>query len=566
MAELITGIYLSSGRLIELPVFPDMSTQGAHYVKATRAKAVIGVFNPYINFQLYSDSELLELGNILRESNRTTFHFDTGVHEGPAVAAMCWVCDQSGYKLKVPFVATATAMTCRCEEYGRSFGHYYDNDIVVSQYDDPDVLHWNTALPYYDEIHSDRVLYNVRPSSAGIYSYDIASRGGVTINTAGTTLSLTVEQLAQRIVNWNTDHPDDTVSIRVYDPESNDDPYIVDDPASFGGGFGEREDPDEIEKATIPPLPSLSAVDTGLVTMYGATGAQLQALGAYLWSNLWDVETNFKKLFASPMDCICGLSIVPVTPALGGGQNVKFGNINTSIALNVLTSQYVEVDCGSINIKEYIGSFLDYSPYVNISIYLPYIGYRELSPDDVMNDTIHVVYHVDCLSGGCCAMIETGKKGLLYSFNGSCICNVPITAINYSGAIQNAVSAVGAGLTTAAGIATGAAPIAAVGAASMLSSAANTAMNSKPTIQRSGAMGGAAGLMSYQKPLLVVTRPRMSVPDKLNKFVGLTTNVTMNLSQCTGFTQVELIHLENVPCTQEEREELLSLLRTGVIF
>ena len=324
--------------------------------------------------------------------------------------------------------------------------------------------------------------------------------------------------------------------------------------------------PDEIEKAEIPDLPELSAVDTGLVTLYTATNAQLQALGGYLWSNLWDIETNFKKLFADPMNCLIGLSIVPVQPTAGGAQNVKFGNINTNIALNVLSSQFVELDCGSVNIKEYIGSFLDYSPYVNISLYLPYIGYRELSPDDVMNDTIHVVYHIDVLSGGCCAMIETGKKGLLYSFNGSCITNVPITAINYSGAIQNAVSAVGAGLTTVAGIATGAAPVAAVGAASMLSSAANTAMNSKPTIQRSGSMGGSAGLMSYQKPLLVITRPRMSVPDKLNKFVGLTTNVTMKLSQVKGFTQVEHVHLSGIAATQEEKDELMTLLRQGVIF
>ena len=266
------------------------------------------------------------------------------------------------------------------------------------------------------------------------------------------------------------------------------------------------------------------------------------------------------------MNCLIGLSIIPVRPTMGGAQNVKFGNITTSVALNKLSSQWAEVDCGTLSIKEYVGSFLDYSPYVNISLYLPYIGYRELSPDDVMNDTIHVVYHIDCLTGGCCAFVECGKKGLLYTFNGSCIANVPITAINYSGAIQNAVSAVGAVAMAGAGIATGAAPLTAMGVASGLSNAANTAVNSKPTVQRSGNMGGSAGLMSYQKPLLVITRPRMSVPDKLNKFTGLTTNVTMPLSSCVGFTQVELIHLDGVPCTENERSELLSLLKQGVIF
>ena len=356
------------------------------------------------------------------------------------------------------------------------------------------------------------------------------------------------------------------IEITAFDPINNTDPYIIDDPSTFGGGDGSGEDPDAIEKMPIPDLPSLSAVDTGLVTLYTATNAQLQSLGGYLWSSLWDIETNFKKLFASPMDCIVGLSIVPVAPPAGAAQNVKFGNITTTIALNKLSSQYVEVDCGSLSVKEYVGSFLDYAPYVKLNLYLPFIGYIDLSPDDVMKDTIHVVYHVDVLSGACVAMVETGKKGLLYSYSGSCSANVPVTAINYSGAIQNAVSAVGGGLTAAAGMATGVAPLTAVGATQMLQSASNTALNSKPAIQRSGAMGGAAGLMGCQKPFLVITRPRMSVPDKLNKFAGLTTNVTMTLGKLKGFTQIEHIHLSGISATQEEKDELEKLLRQGVIF
>jgi hypothetical protein len=388
-----------------------------------------------------------------------------------------------------------------------------------------------------------------------------------------TTVSYSVSRISSNIAAYIAEHPDNEVVVIGYDPDGNDDPFIIDDPSTFGGGGGSGEDPDMIEKMPIPDLPTLSAVDTGLVTLYTATNAQLQSLGGYLWSKLWDIETNFKKLFSDPMNCLIGLSIVPVTPSAGGAQNVKFGNITTNIALNVLASQYVEVDCGSVAIKEYVGSFLDYSPYVNISIYLPYVGYRELSPNDVMNDTIHVVYHIDVLSGGCCAMIETGKKGLLYSFNGSCIANVPITAINYSGAIQNAVSAVGAGLTTVAGVTTGNAPLTAWGLTQGIAggtgaavSAANCAANATGQVQRSGAMGGAAGLMSCQKPFLVITRPRMSVPDKLNKFVGLTTNVTMKLSQVKGFTQVEHVHLSGIAATEDEKQELMTLLRQGVIF
>lgn len=575
--DVINSIKLSSGTIVKLPIFPAVHVpvlaDEYQYTKSSRAYAVImNNLGNVRDYQLYSDKDLIELLNVLNGRDFSSYSVDIGdPTTGNRPVLLCWLwfeTDQT-YKLACPALRPSTtadnAVIDMRTIWGRGTGGrslFFDSQ---SYYDDT----WHTysdacaRVQTSTEGGSSDYALNIRPGAP--YTLDICVNYGDFGIPGGGGLSLT--QLANNIAQYIEDHPDADIEITGFDPEGNDDPYIIDDPAGFDGGNGDRnQDPDEIEKASIPPLPSVSAVDTGLITMYGATLAQLQSLGSYLWASWWDIETNFKKLFSDPMNCLIGLSIIPVRPTMGGAQNVKFGNITTSVALNKLSSQWAEVDCGTLSIKEYVGSFLDYSPYVNISLYLPYIGYRELSPDDVMNDTIHVVYHIDCLTGGCCAFVECGKKGLLYTFNGSCIANVPITAINYSGAIQNAVSAVGAVAMAGAGIATGAAPLTAMGVASGLSNAANTAVNSKPTVQRSGNMGGSAGLMSYQKPLLVITRPRMSVPDKLNKFTGLTTNVTMPLSSCVGFTQVELIHLDGVPCTDNERSELLSLLKQGVIF
>lgn len=560
MPDLINSIIFSSGTVLKIPIFPspNAKTKPCPYDVYTRAGGVIadsvGFGSPL--YTALSNEDMLEFASIWYGTNVTAIDYNTGTqYEKHNISFFCYGITSlnNNYYLCSPF-DSISGSTVRLSYRPVGSNTYTFYNSVNSDSD--------TFLDIANEVSNQQILLiNVRPGN--IYSIDIGTK---TTETQPGVVYATTEQLLQKIANYQQTHPNSNISISIYDPTTNTDPYIIDDPADFGGGTGSREDPDEIEKATIPPLPTLSAVDTGLVTLYTATEGQLQSLGAYLWANAFDLETNFVKLFSNPMDCLIGLSIVPVTPSVAGAQNVKFGNITTSIALQKLSSQYVEVDCGTINLKEYIGSFLDYSPYVNISIYLPYIGYRELSPDDVMNDTIHVVYHIDVLSGGCCAMVETGKKGLLYSFNGSAITNVPITAINYSGAIQNAVSAVGAGLTMAAGIATGAAPLTAMGATSMLGNAANTAVNSKPTIQRSGSMGGAAGLMSLQNPLLIVTRPRQSVPANLNKFVGLTTNVTMNLGLVKGYTVVEHVHLAGIPAMQEEKEELARLLREGVIF
>lgn len=560
MAQVIKNIILSTGTVVDLPVFPDMyqGTLPQPYRKYARYNACIYTYTLGGYSSSLTDDELLEFCNVICGTSCTVLNKNLPQDTGNYLGMFVWRYSHSDdeYYLNHEFTYTSTTMNLCWTLVGQRNDRFLNG---VSYYSD--------ELHYFDDV----VAAASTSSSRAFYNYISADNKLIIASNNGAwptmyTRTMSASTMASNIAAYKEAHPDSTVTAGMFDPQNNTDPFII-DPSTWGGGNGDTElDPDDIEKAEIPELPTLSATDTGLITVYTATGPQLGALANYLWAEWWDIDTNFKKLFSDPMNCLIGLSIVPVAPTAGGAENVKFGNITTNIALNKVTSQYVELDCGSINIKEWIGSFLDYSPYVNISLYLPYCGYHELSPDDVMNDTIHVVYHVDVLSGGCCAMVETAKKGLLYMYNGSCIANVPITAINYSGAIQNAVSAVGAGLSMAAGIATGAAPLTAMGAASMLSGAANTAINSKPTIQRSGAMGGAAGLMSYQKPLLIITRPRMSVPDKLNKFTGLTTNVTMNLSQVTGFTQIELIHLTNIPATDAEKDELTRILKEGAIF
>ena len=344
---------------------------------------------------------------------------------------------------------------------------------------------------------------------------------------------------------------------------SGDDPYVI-NPSTVGGGYGtgaiRPSDP-----IPDPDAPTIDAVSTGLLTVFKPTLSQVNQLGDYLWSSAFDVN-QLKKLFGDPMEAIIGLSIVPINPPAAGSKSVKIGDVDTGITMSYIGRQFVEKDLGSITIDPYIGSFMDYAPYTKISIYLPYVGFRDLSPEDVMGTTLSIKYIIDVITGGCNAVVSVSGKGAIYQFNGSCIANIPLSAINYSGAIQNAVSAIGSGLTTVAGFATGNAPVGVMGVAGLASSAANTAVNAKPTIQHSGSMGGAAGLCSVQFPYVIIERPRISAPERYNNFIGNTLNVTKTIKDCKGLTVVDAIHLDNVICTEGERDELLRLLKEGVIF
>ena len=334
-----------------------------------------------------------------------------------------------------------------------------------------------------------------------------------------------------------------------------------------GGGDGTlgHGDLDDIDPATIPGLPGISAADLGFITMYNPSVAQLKALSSYMWSNLFDLNT-FKKLFSDPMQSIIGLAIVPVQPSVAGSKNVHFGSIDSGISMPYLSTNYVQLDCGSVALEKYVGCFMDNDPYTKISIYLPFVGIRQLSADDVIGGSIHVVYNIDVLNGACACFIEHSTRGVLYSYNGSCITNVPLTSVNFSGAIQNAVSAIGSMIGIAAGVTTGAAPVAAMGALGLATSAANTAINSKPSVQRSGNLGGSAGILSIMTPYVIIERPSLSVPSNVQHYVGQTSNITMSLGACRGFTLCEYVHIDNVSATTEEIMEIESLLKQGVIF
>lgn len=349
-----------------------------------------------------------------------------------------------------------------------------------------------------------------------------------------------------------------------------DDPYNPSGTGQSGGGGGTGDFDDGSDTIDIPGFPSISVTDTGFVGLFTPTLAQLKSLADYMWSDLFSVDT-FKKIFADPMDCILGLSIVPVAVATSATGNVKVGNISTGVSMNIAASQYVSVDCGTLNINEYWGSFLDYAPHTKAQIYLPYIGVRQIDTDEIMGRAVRIVYHVDILTGACICFITSGGS-VLYTFEGACASSIPITGSNFTEMINTIVSIAGAAVATAA---TGGAAAPTVAAAAGqtatkvtaqigLSTATNIS-NMKPTIEHSGSVAGAGALLAVQKPYLIAHRPNQCLPGNQNTFSGYPSYITATLGAQSGFTQVEYINLSGLSATESETEEIERELKSGVI-
>ena len=339
-------------------------------------------------------------------------------------------------------------------------------------------------------------------------------------------------------------------------PEPDPDPYKGGGISVIGGGIGNFDT--SSESINIPGLPATTAVSTGFLTLFNPSTTNLRDLASYMWANpLFDLSA-WRKIFADPMGAILGLSIVPVTVPTSGTAEVTVGNIPTGIEMPLVSSQYVVVDCGSIQVKEFWGGYLDYSPYTKAEIYLPYCGIHAIDIDDIMGKTVNVVYHIDILSGACCVYVKC-DTAILYTFIGQCSSSIPITGDNWTNVINGVLSAaVSVGSMVATGGAT--APMA-------LPQLASTVTNSlKPSIEKSGAMGGTGGLLAYQYPYLIITRPRQALPENQNKFMGYPSFVTAKLETLRGYTEVEQVHLENINATDSELKEIETLLKNGVIF
>lgn len=316
--------------------------------------------------------------------------------------------------------------------------------------------------------------------------------------------------------------------------------------------------PPDVGGGNTPSVVPVSGSASSLYAIYNPTLAEINSFGAWLWSD--NFIEQIKKLFSDPMQAIIGLHKVYATPATGGSQNIKVGYLDSGVSSRVVTNQYTTIDCGTVTLDEHFFNVFDYAPYTEVSLYLPFIGIVGLDVADVMRATIHIVYHVEVLSGACLAEVKVTRDsagGTLYQYAGNAAVTLPISSGSYMGIVASVASIAGG---IAGTIASGGA------AAPMLINAAGSALNARTRVEHSGGFSGNAGAMGGKIPYLIISRPQTEIAENYQEYIGNPSNHTTTLSACSGYVQVKECHLENIPATQNELNQIESLLKGGVII
>lgn len=355
------------------------------------------------------------------------------------------------------------------------------------------------------------------------------------------------------------------------------------------------------------PFGWLNHGETGMYRIFVPTTSQLSNIGNWLYSSTFKdaLEAFLTKdlLNLNIADIVMNFCVYPFVVQPTGTAHLKYGWISASVGttpidVNYTTRNYYEFNCGTIKIPEYYQSAIDYE--TQAQIYLPFIGVKPLETYDAIGKDINPIYQFDLLTGECVCKIKINGS-VKYQFTGNCGYNIPLSQTSNTGSIMKTL---GGAISTALAI-SGAGAVSSVVTTATTSSAKynyskgdskkitssrgseeTTTTTTKPLVSGSSAvkevignfsnMGGSAGksgslssntgYLGVTTPYLEIIRPDVSIPENFEKYNGYPCNKYLTLGDLTGYTIVDEIILTGFTCTEQELEEIETVLKGGVIL
>ena len=352
---------------------------------------------------------------------------------------------------------------------------------------------------------------------------------------------------------------------------------------SSSGGYGGGSFDDSSDAFGLPSLPSLGVSQAGFVNVYKPTAGQLVGFADDLFpdfqmptpstkegidgvvENLNNVATVMgffadSYLNKGLVDYVIDCHIVPVAPSITDNTGIKVGYKTFNYNPSKVTSDYVEFDCGTLQIAEYYQNFLDYEG-TRAKLYAPFIGFVDIKPEWFQSGSLRLVYHFNIIDGSCIAfVIATSSKSKLKNtvvatYGGNCCVHMPITGLNYSSMISGIASGTGKIVSGVFG-----------GNLGKIAGGAEQVATARPSIEQSNGYNAGMSFMCYRRPYLLIERPVASFSQNYPKEEGLPLNVTKKLSEIKGFTTCTAPIVDNFHCLEEEKEMIKQALIEGTIF
>lgn len=334
---------------------------------------------------------------------------------------------------------------------------------------------------------------------------------------------------------WNTDGSTDGSTIK-----------IITDKGSGEGDDGYKDDTDKGEEDIIDGASNSVGV---LTTTYAMTIERLNQLGGFLWgANIFD---EFSLVNSNPIENIISCKNIPISLS-GTDEIIHLGNVDTGTNGSKVASNFSTLNVGQIALPTKYNSFLDFAPYTKVTIYLPYVGFKEIDATIAIGKTLKVAYVADVITGGCIAQIFINGVRF-YEFSGEMGVDIPITASNRAQVEASYISnAVGMGASLASGNITGAVD-------SVLASA-TAKYNYSSTDTPNANCVASVNRTCY----VIIERPTYQELSQFNHTKGKMCNLSKTIGSLKGFTICDAnIDLKGITATEQEKQEISSILSSG---
>ena len=310
-------------------------------------------------------------------------------------------------------------------------------------------------------------------------------------------------------------------------------------------GYDDNKDKDDDDNDTNV----LSSGIGVLTSTFHMSKERLVQLGQFLWGG--SIFDEFSLINNNPIENIISCKAIPYAIS-GTTQEITLGNVKTGVNGEKISKNFSKQTIGSVAIAEHYHNFLDYAPYTNVIIYLPYIGFKELDASLVMGKTIRIEYTLDVITGGCLAQIYVGKIRL-YEFTGNIGIDISITASNRA-QVESAYINAGVGVVSSAmsGNVTG--------AVNSIIGAATSQYHYSGTGNPSPSCVASTNRTCY----VVIDRPQYQPLKAFNHTRGSMCCLSKTIGSLKGYTVCDgNIDISGISATDSEKEELIKILSSG---
>ena len=330
-----------------------------------------------------------------------------------------------------------------------------------------------------------------------------------------------------------------------------------------------------------------------------------------LMSDLWALTTtlsaddfsNFDNkiradmLVSDPIDSIVSLLCFPfIIPHNENSEPIKLGKYSLQTQGHAVTAGSYTINFNGVRLfPRFGGCYLDYEPYTNYEVYVPFCGTIPLRAADILGHTLNIKLVVDLYTGSCTGFILADDL-VIETIVGTIAITVPITGIdsatinsqivnanlNYKSALYSSSTAIGSTLSMGGFFSALTNPADTVNKIAQTQIAEDKAKYDLTHIPTQPHMIGSsspvigwccdttARVLIYYPTGDVIndSKPPSLIADKIAEFgkmQGFATVDTGKVSDYHGFTMGAL-RTEGIACTESERQRLKALFATGVIL